>query len=135
MMFVDFPTYSFNAETGELSVWMGNPLLEPTDIGYVGCGTSLSGQGSGIGSGLSNYDALPFERCGIELRTIEETGAVVVHRDGEDIDLAPGGEWSVTSVGGESGRPDCVITTTQRITNFGFQDRAKITYASLQSRR
>ncbi len=136
MVFVDFPTYYFDAVTGELTVWTANPTLEPTDIGYVGTGSSLSGRGSGIGSRLWDFDALPFSvEPDLVLEQIDASGGVTVDRDGSTIQLEPGGEWTRTTVGESEWEPGCVMTTTLRITNYAFQDRRKIKYWSAQAGR
>lgn len=125
-MFVDFPMYSFSPGSGVL--WASDqPHLEPSDVGYYGSGGSLTGRGSGAASRLARIEALPFDAPDLAVQSVSDIGGVTVAYGTETFDLAPGAErrWQYSH---EREQPGCVITTTLRITNFGYQDRAKIQY-------
>jgi hypothetical protein len=123
---VDFPMYFFDPASGVLETY-AQPPLEPADIGYFGQGNSITGMGGGAASGLSRIEELPFAGRDVELRAVDEAGHTTLVRNRETIMLEPGGEkrWQWTSRPEE---PGCVVTTTLRVTNFGYQDRSKIVY-------
>lgn len=119
--------YRFVPASGYLRVWSADTLrLEESDFGYYGAGTQMSGMGAGEGSGLSRMVNLPFKGDDLVIVSADEWGAIAVDFEGETIDLAPGSERRWQSV--ESDYPPCVVTTTHRISNFGYQDRSKIDY-------
>lgn len=130
-MFIDFPTYWFNASTGVLSVWeaFGNSRLEPDDVGYYASGIEATGRGTGIGSGLSRIASLPaaFDDDGVSIEGVDDSGAAVLVYSGEELELSAGSsrQWRTIDSWRE---PECVVTNTVRITNFGYQDRGKIEY-------
>jgi hypothetical protein len=124
---VDGPVYGFAPASGRLHVWNEEtPRLEETDLGYYGAGIQLSGMGSGGGSGLTRIVNLTFKQDDVEIVSADQWGTIAIRLGAETIDLAPGSERRWQTV--ESDDPPCVITTTHRISNFGFQDRAKIEY-------
>lgn len=129
MMFIDFPTYWFDEGSGVLYVYGANPRLDPSDIGYFGVGSSLSGRGSGQFSSLVAFRALPIARDEIELLDITEKGAVGLTRRGTELRLEPGEEWTSTEVRRSTTEPGCTMTDTHRITNYAYQDRSKIDYS------
>jgi hypothetical protein len=129
MMLIDFPTYQFYPDSGILRLYLyfgRNPLLEDTDVGYCGSGRSVEGHNSGgEASKLLRIVTLPFEVGDLQVRSVDPGGAVLAVRGGEDIALAPGAERRWQWVGnGET--PGCTVTTTLRVTNYGYQDRSKI---------
>lgn len=133
---IDFPTYFFDSHSGELFI---DARAYPTttmalgddDYGYFGSGASLGGVGQGAYSGLFIIHAYPFSKEGITLRRVDETGAVTLEREGTVMVLAADEAWTSdeeiktwTDLGVE-----CVVTTTHRISNYGFEDREKIVFA------
>ena len=128
MLFVDFPTYSFDPTFGVLNIWSWlYPRLAADDVGYYASGSSVTGAGSGAGSRLTRIEALPFTEGDLEIRSVAAKGVVEVVRAGETITVPSGREQRWQSVRTDD-TPGCVITTTERITNLGYQYRAKITY-------
>lgn len=136
---VDFPTYSFDPQSGVLYLWLGNPVLGDDDIGYIGSGLSLHGEGCGASSRLSTVQSLPFSLDGttmpslvnphedITLHHVDETGAVTLEREGEVIILDAGEAW-VSDEEIRTWYEGCIVTTTHYITNYAFQDRDRIIY-------
>jgi hypothetical protein len=129
-MFIDFPTYWFNASTGVLGIWASmNPRLEPGDVGYYASGTDATGMVSGTASGLLRIESLPaaFDDDRVSIASVDDSGAAVLTYAGEELGLAAGGsrQWRTVDSWRE---PECVVTNTVRITNFGYQDRAKVEY-------
>lgn len=125
--------YSFEPNSGVLAVVGAKPHLKPGDLGYWDSGASLTGTSAGESSELSTIDALPFtarDAAGdyMELRRGSATGEVSVDHNGDELTLLPGQEWRRQSVRTWGRAPGCVITTTYRVTNFGYQDRSKIVY-------
>jgi hypothetical protein len=129
-LFVDWPTYSFNDDTGVLHVYGGNPRLEPSDFGFVGSGSSLGGRGSGAASGLSAFASTPFVHDALELRSIDGSGSATLKRGTAVTELEAGAEWRRMWSGESPGEPGCVVTDTYRISNYGLQDRRKIVYSA-----
>ena len=132
---VDFPTYYFDVQSGELDIYtVGTPspglVLGDDDIGYAGIGLSISGTGCGVNSHLTKISSCPFSRGNITLYDVDEAGTTSLGREGRIIVLKAGETWLKEEVETwESNHPQCVITNTHRITNHAFQDRDKITFA------
>jgi hypothetical protein len=133
-MYIDFPTYRFDPSTGTLHLWPRygqNPALEPMDVGYFGTGGTVSGRGGGESSRLRRMERLPFETEDTRILSVDSYGVVEASDllTGESLVLLPGEErlWQAVSSGDDL-TPGCVITTTERLTNYGYQDRAKIVY-------
>jgi hypothetical protein len=133
---IDFPTYGFDPQSGELFFYASNSpdpalVLGDDDAGYVGSGESLGGAGYGASSGLTKISSCPLSQDGVTLRHVSEGGTVTLERQGQTIILAPGETW-VSEEQVEVWdwmNPACVVTSTQRLTNYGFQDRDKIVYS------
>lgn len=128
-LIIDFPTYYFDGQTGQLFI-TSNPALPPTTMGYLGYGVDLLGAGVGISSSLSGIEAIPYTVSDTTLQAISATGQITITHKNEVISLSPGTAWvSKPSVESEAiGLPNCVVTTTHRLTNFGFQERSQIIY-------
>jgi len=129
-LYIDFPTYRFDPVTGELHLWprLGwNPALEASDVGYFASGARVSGRGGGEASGLSRTVELPFDARDIRVASVDRDGAIVATHEDVYLDLVAGAthRWRSVSRGDD---PSCVITTTGRLTNYGYQDRSKIVY-------
>ena len=133
---IDFPTYSFDSQSGVLTIDLPDPALVLADdeIGYVGSGESLGGVGCGAFSDLSKIRQCPLTVYGagadVTLRHVDGAGAITLEREGEVITLGPGEAWvsaeeiEVWDWNGEG----CVVTRTHYITNYAFQDRDGIIY-------
>ncbi len=132
---VDFPTYNFDPQSGVL--FYAPVHLDPAmvlgddDVGYMGSGESIGGLGCGAGSDLTKIASYPSSQDGITLRYADELGTVTLERQGQTTVLEPGETWA----GEEQVQvwdwmdPACVVTSTQRLTNYAFQDRDKIVYS------
>lgn len=129
-MAIDFGTYWINALTGVLRVFGGtNPRLLPGDVGYYASGTHATGRVTGTSSRLKRIEGLPVSYEGdlFSIESVGDAGEVAMAYAGEELELAVGGsrQWHTADSWGE---PRCVISSTVRITNFGYQDRAMIEY-------
>ena len=131
---IDFPTYNFYPPSGALVIYFAaftSPTLalDDDDIGYFGSGTSLSGAGCGASSGLTKIRAYPFSQDGITLHSVDPTGTLTLLREGELILLGADEAWRREEVEvWDALDADCVVTSTYRITNYGFEDRDKIVF-------
>ena len=126
---IDFPSYAFCPETGELGVYWGNPELGAEDIGYVGRGRSLGGTNCGEASQLTAFEALPVVVDEVTLSAVEDSGTVSLTRQGEAIRLRPHTYWISRTVAVRATVwGSCTVTTTRYIANYAFQDRGKIVY-------
>ena len=131
VMCIDFPTYHFDPQSGELTIYTTNPPLLDDDIGYIGSGESLEGVGMGTNSHLTRIQWCPWLEDDITLRSVDETGTITLERESEVIVLEANGAWvSDEEIEVWDGMdPECVVTSTHYITNYAFQDRDKIIYA------
>lgn len=128
---IDFPTYKFHEESGQLDGIFNFSVDDNLKMIY-GSGTSLTGTaGGGAATGLAGVYEIPYVRGSFELLKLDDAGNVVFMYNDEVHNLKPGEEWT-----DESTRLDTVmvdneisiseITTNERITNFGLQDKANI---------
>jgi hypothetical protein len=137
---VDFPTYAFEPQSGELTIYTTDPpepalLLGEGEIGYLGTGESLMGNGCGASSSLSKVQAFPFSKDEITLRYVDEAGVATLERQDETLILQPGETW-VSDEEVETWDwlgAGCVVTSTHHIMNHAYQDRNQIEYASVIS--
>jgi len=128
---IDFPTYDFNKETGILEGIITFTIDDNLKMIY-GSGTCLSGTaGGGCGTGLTGINRVPFESYNFELLKMDEAGNVVFKYKGGLYDLKAGEEWTnqtsnldTMTIGNELSIS--AITTTETISNFGFQNKSKI---------
>ena len=149
---IDFPDYRFDPKTGALSSF--NPsrtiTLAPNDAGFIGHGTSRSGNaGTGAVSSLDTINQLPFsmdlsvytgsinlqavpnmeEMKSVKLiiLAVAEDGTISISLDNQAITLAPGESWTQTVEASlHEGKYEGLLTMTSTLTNYGWQDRAKI---------
>jgi hypothetical protein len=127
---IDFPTYYFDPQSGELAVYVPLSALDDDDVGYVGSGHSLGGMGCGASSGLTKIRWCPFPQDDITLRYVDETGTITLERESKVIVLGAGEAW-VSDEEPETWDwlgTKCVVTSTHYIANYAFQDRNKIVY-------
>ncbi len=131
---IDFPSYYFDPQSGELVIHSPHPTLalDDADVGYVGRGTSLGGVGGGASSDLSKVEWVPSSQSGITLRYVDESGGVTLEREGEAIVLEPGAVWASDEMVEDWDwlGAGCVVTSTSYVTNYAFQDRDKVVFAS-----
>ena len=119
--------YQFSPASGVLVV-QDQERLQPADVGYFGTSYNIIGRGACKWGLLGRIKALPYDEVRrLTLWSVSEVGEVTVFYRAETFSLAPGAErrWQYS---GEREQPGCIITTTLGITNYGYQDRAKIDY-------
>lgn len=119
-LMIDFPTYKFDEETGELS-GITNFDINRSHLLVVGLGESLSGDaGGGVSSHLVAIDDLPCDIEGIRITAISN-GKITLEYMGQEISLAPGEKWTNTSKSIQSfGETRMKIIETITITNHGY---------------
>lgn len=127
---IDFPTYSFNRETGELYVGSLNypfPLNESLKIIYGNGYTPGGVFGSGEASNVYPFYSLPFEEGDINITGLTPTGFVTFTRANETITLAPEETWkNITTTTGfrtiMGGYGNCSVAAvrTETIYNAGL---------------
>jgi hypothetical protein len=143
-VFIDFPGYSFDKNTGTLYPTIYSRLNVTNELDVVfGSGGDISGIGSGVATSLYGIEILPYEynsfkypgipyEAGVfRIIEISNDGTAHLEYTGTPIVLKNGGEWSkVTSTivtnehNGQTVRAK--LTITDRITNYGILDKSKI---------
>ena len=128
---IDFPTYSFNADSGILTGIFNFEVDDNLKI-IFGSGTCLSGTaGGGCGTGLSGVNSIPFQRENFEILKTDEKGKIIFEYNNKVYALNAGEEWKTEVTGNDTvlvnkTKSISKITVTDRITNFGFIDKSKI---------
>ena len=128
---IDIPTYSYNSETGMLEGIITFRIDDNLKL-IFGSGTCLSGTaGEGCGNGLTGVYRIPFEHYNFEFMKIDETGNVVFKYQGELLDLKEGEVHTKQTTRLDTVMVDTemsisTITTTESISNFGFQNKSNI---------
>ncbi len=140
--FIDFPTYSFNRDTGELTPYIvppGNwfPLEDLTAL-KVAYGRGTGSKTGGIESKVFAITGFPFVEPAKEdtdvlvtVEGIDADGVAYLKRGDQQIVLQPGQEWtrdvkSTVDWGGVKSD----VSARERITNYGLQDKARIQLVS-----
>ncbi len=149
---IDFPDYRFDPTTGTLSSFNPNISirLAPTDLGFIGHGTSLSGDaGTGAVSSLDTINQIPYsmdvamftgavnlqaapnmeetKAVALKILSIAEDGTIFIELDQQVLTLAPGESWKQTTEADvKEGQYNGHLIMTSTLTNYGWQDRAKI---------
>jgi hypothetical protein len=152
---IDFPDYRFDPTTGTLSSFNPNQelALAASSLGFIGHGTSLSGDaGTGAVSSLDTIDQVPFatdvdiftgavnlqaapnmeetKAVGLKVLSVAEDGSITIELDGQMLTLAPGQSWTRTvETDVNEGQSNGHLILTSTLTNYGWQDRAKINKA------
>jgi hypothetical protein len=149
---IDFPDYRFDPTTGTLSSF--NPsqtiTLTPKAAGFLGRGTSRSeAAGTGAVSSLITIDQIPYSTevhvftgavdpqaapnmeetrtVVLKILSVAEDGTISIELDGEVITLVPEQNWKQTiETDFKKGQYNGHLTLTSMLTNYGWQDRAKI---------
>jgi len=86
---IDFPTYTFSAETGTLNSWLTVEVNDALKVVY-GNGMSLGGvAGGGAGTQLTEVYTLPAEIEGLRIVQIDRDGTALLEYKGELLALAP----------------------------------------------
>ncbi len=149
---IDFPDYRFDPQTGTLSSFNPNQAitLAPKAWGFFGHGLSRSeAAGTGAVSSLNSINQIPFsidvamftgsvnlkaapnmeetKAATLKILTVAEDGDISIELDGQVIILAPGQSWTRTvETDFKDGQYDGHLTLASTLTNYGWQDRAKI---------
>ena len=140
-MFIDFPTYHFDPNTGALAPdivppgrWF--PLEDFTQLKVAyGRGTSRTGQaGTGANSRVFAVTELPFTEppkedadVAVTIEGIDAYGVAYLLRGDQSIVLQPGEEWTwegKSTIDWSGNRLEMVVK--ERISNFGLLDKAGI---------
>ncbi|MFW6245139.1 MAG: carboxypeptidase-like regulatory domain-containing protein [Fibrobacterota bacterium] len=119
ILYIDFPTYSYNPETRMLTSMHTLELTDSTRI-ILGTGLLLEGAaGGGASSQLRPLDTVPSTY--FDSFSLEENGTVHLSYEDAEISLAPGEVWEVNSSYEETNEGcHAVITEKQQISNYGF---------------
>jgi hypothetical protein len=126
-MFIDFPTYFYNNETGQLGTGIPPNLTEKTLL-ILGRGTSLSGDsGSGAATALEYYDTLDPAVTGLEIVDLASDGTITLQTDEGVRSLKPGERYQHVEVQNNT-KGGCVIEETQNrsIANWGFINKSSV---------
>lgn len=140
-VYIDFPTYSFDQNSGELKPdivppgrWF--PLQDLTNLKVVyGRGTSRAGQaGMGAQSQVFALTELPFTEpqehdteVMVTIESIDGDGIAYLRRAGQQIVLHPGEQWTWDGKSAiEWGGVKSEILSKERISNFGVLDKSRI---------
>jgi hypothetical protein len=149
---IDFPDYRFDPDTGSLSSF--NPsqaiTLPSGAWGFIGHGTNRSGDaGTGAVSSLDPINQIPYstdvamftgsfnlqaapnmeetKAVTLKILKVAADGDISVELDGQIITLEPGQSWTQTiELEVNEGQYKGHLTLTSTLTNFGWQDQAKI---------
>lgn len=134
-LMIDFPTYSFNRDTKELSGISTHSLEVNNTLKIIyGDGMSLGGDlGGGAATGLIPVYALPFEEGSVIIRGVSPDGLAILAAGNETIALPAGETWTNTSVttgsdpfAGSDSTCTIRITRTETIYNAGIVDKSLI---------
>ena len=133
-MMIDFPMYSFNRETGELSGMSARELVVNESLKIVyGDGVSLGGSlGGGASTYLTPAYALPFEKGRVLITGVRSDGLAILANGNETIVLPAGETWTNTTTSitrdfsGGGGTCMVTITTKEMIYNAGILEKRKI---------
>lgn len=146
VIFIDFPTFSFDAETGNLKLHSRFAKdLTKYQLGFFGMGQSRSGAaGSGIASRLIPINYLPFttvvfrfidfedeeeiyERIIFTIKQISMDGTIEVEIADMCLSLRAGEKWEhVVEKDVETSLGIGHIKVSHSLTNYGWLDRNKI---------
>jgi len=119
-LMIDFPTYRFNPDRGELSGFMDFDV-NASHILILGMGHSLSGDaGGGVSSKLWAVDKLPFDLNNVKILKVDGDKVYLMY-GGVNITLRPGEKWETTKEYVESS-DGSKIRFTEKITikNYGY---------------
>ena len=128
---IDFPTYSFDETSKILSGQFNFEISKSLKLIY-GDGSSLSGVvGSGAGTGLYGIYDFPYKKGNIEIKEIEPDGTVHIQYMDSSIVLKSNEEWVVVTSETDTqdygeGIAKAMITTTDKIVNYGIIEKSKI---------
>jgi hypothetical protein len=150
---IDFPAYHFDAKTGSLMPFgPAQPFtLAQADLGFFGHGTSRSGAaGTGAVSDLATISNLPYSieialptgsikttsdfpqeewrQANLKLLAVSSDGTLTFEIAGEQVTLLAGAKWSRTTEADVTADPyNGQLVITSSLTNYGWQDRARLT--------
>ena len=128
---VDFPTYSFNINTGELTGIIDFDLTPSLKIIY-GSGASFSGTaGSGSATGLKGVYSIPYKEGIFEITEYDSDGKIKINYKDSVLFLAAGEKWVIETNYNDTTREGneisiSKITSTTKIENFGIINKSNI---------
>jgi hypothetical protein len=133
-MMIDFPMYSFNKASGELSGMSARELVVNDSLKIVyGDGVSIGGVlGGGASTYLTPVYTLPFEKGEVIITGVNPDGLAVLASGNETMILSAGDTWTnvttrVTSdFPGNDGACFVKITTKKTIYNAGIVEKSGI---------
>lgn len=134
-MMIDFPMYSFNRETGELTGMSARDLTVNESLKIVyGDGVSIGGAvGSGVSTYLTPGYMLPFEKGEIIITGVAPDGRAFMVNGNSTITLPAGETWTNVTVSIESTEfsgsgNTCTVKTvrTETIYNAGIMEKSRI---------
>jgi hypothetical protein len=128
-LMIDFPTYSFDENTGVLSALFLDFEINDSLVVVLGDGASLGGDaGGGAATMLHGGYSLPYSYEALTVEAVTPGGSLELTYRNESLVLEPGVPWKKVT-NWTKADDDYVIdmTSTDRITFFGIFDKADIT--------
>jgi hypothetical protein len=133
-MMIDFPMYSFNRESGELSGMSARELEVNGSLKIVyGDGVSIGGVlGGGASTYLTPVYALPFTKGEVRITGVTQEGLVTLVSGNERISLTPGATWTNVTVTETRDLPggdrSCMarVTTIRTMYHGGILEKSRI---------
>ena len=124
---VSLPVYYYDSGSGILTIYpSGSELkLQTDDMGYVG---RWIGGGGYYANYLNRFQTVPYEGNSLTLNAVSDDGTVSIDYMTTTITLPSNTDWVSQTVSYESDQPECVMTYTNHIINYAFQERDKIVY-------
>ena len=124
---IDFPTYSFDPETGTLDSRLVLEVSDDLKVLY-GNGMSLGGiAGGGAATGLTGVYTVPAEIEGLSIVQVDRDGTAYLEHGGALLVLAPAETWTnTTEEVREQGTGKARLITTDTIVNYGILDKDNI---------
>ncbi len=129
-VWADIPGYFFY-QGGNMTIYSSSPpppdlVLQPGNLGFWGSGTDVQGKGGGITSHLTKMETFPFS-AEMALRDVSASGIITVENQGQLVMLWPDQQWTSLPVT-ETLSPNCIVTDTVALTNYGWQALSNIVY-------
>jgi hypothetical protein len=125
---IDFPTYSFNENTGILNSGFINFKVNHDLKAIIGRGEGLGGMaGGGAATMLFGFYSIPAKQNNLILQVVEKNGSAAIEYMGTSLYLKKGEVWinKYDSVDVQE-HAKIKLTITDEIKNFGFQYKSNI---------